>query len=392
LLAVTKPRPHENEDWAQGFNLTDMPEATLTNDNHVLIEVSAGGICGTDVGIFNSKESIKKEMMLAAELDPIIIGHEFAGRLVDVGNGALEFLAAKLNFPANSVFKNKLFNDYDVTAEMHITCGTCLQCKIGEKHVCKNTIIKGIHQHGAFTKYIAVPAENLVLIPRGKIPVEIMSFMDAIGNAVHTTSTIDKKDKTIAILGCGIQGLMATAISHKLGAKKIFVTDASHPNVGMTPEKLENSHFAMAKKFGADACFDMAIPENRHKFFEFVMDETDGIGVDGILEMSGNYRAYEDAFKILRAGGVFALLGLPSGDYKLDFARDIIFKGATVKGIIGRRIWQTWDLMTELLENGLSDTFVKNGFVTHKLNISEFEHAFEEIAAGNALKVLLLPE
>ena len=369
-----------------------MPEATLPDDNHVLIEVSAGGICGTDVGIFNSKESIKKEMMLAAELDPIIIGHEFAGRLVDVGNGALEFLAAKLNFPVNSVFKNKLFNDYDVTAEMHITCGTCLQCRIGEKHVCKNTIIKGIHQHGAFTKYIAVPAENLVLIPRGKIPMKIMSFMDAIGNAVHTTSTIDKKDKTIAILGCGIQGLMATAISHKLGAKRIFVTDASHPNVGMTPEKLENSHFAMAKKFGADTCFDMAIPENSQKFFEFVMDETDGIGVDGILEMSGNYKAYEDAFKVLRAGGVFALLGLPSGDYKLDFAKDIIFKGATVKGIIGRRIWETWDLMTELLENGLSDTFVKNGFVTHNLKISEFEHAFEEIAAGNALKVLLRPE
>lgn len=392
MLAVTKPKPHENEEWTQGFNVTDMPEATLPDDNHVLIEVSTGGICGTDVGIYNSKESIKREMMLAADIDPIIIGHEFAGRLVDVGNGALEFLGTKLNSPVNSDFKNKLFNDYDVTAEMHITCGNCLQCRIGEKHVCKNTIIKGIHEHGAFTKYITVPAENLVLIQRGKIPMEIMSFMDAFGNAVHTTSTINKKDKTIAILGCGIQGLMATAISHKLGAKKIFVTDASHPKVGMTPEKLEDSHFAMAKKFGADACFDMAIPDNRQKFFEFVMDETDGIGVDGILEMSGNYKAYEDAFKVLRAGGVFALLGLPSGDFQMDFARDIIFKGATVKGIIGRRIWETWDLMIELLESGLSDTFIDNGFVTHNLGISEVDHAFEEIAAGNALKVLLRPE
>ena len=392
MLAVTKPRPRENEEWIQGINITDMPEASLPDDNHVLIEVSTGGICGTDVGIYNSKKSIKKEMMLAVELDPIIIGHEFAGRLVDVGNSALDFLGAKLNYPVNSDLKNKLIDDYDVTAEMHITCGTCLQCRIGEKHVCKNTIIKGIHEHGAFTKYIAIPAENLVLIPRGKIPMEIMSFMDAIGNAVHTTSAIDVKDKTIAILGCGIQGLMATAISHKLGARKIFVTDASHPNVGMTPEKLEDSHFAMARKFGADACFDMAISDNRQNFLEFVMEETDGIGVDGILEMSGNYKAYEDAFKVLRAGGVFALLGLPSGDFQLDFARDIIFKGATVKGIIGRRIWETWDLMTELLESGLSDTFVYNGFVTHNLNISEFDRAFEEIAAGNALKVLLRPE
>ncbi len=392
MLAVTKPKPHENEEWSHGFNIIDMPETSLPDDDHVLIEVSTGGICGTDVGIYNSKESIKKEMMLAVDIDPIIIGHEFAGKLVEIGNGALEFLGSKFNSPLNSDFKNKIINEYDVTAEMHITCGTCLQCRIGEKHVCKNTIIKGIHEHGAFTKYIAIPVENLVLIPRGKIPMEIMSFMDAIGNAVHTTSTIDIKDKTIAILGCGIQGLMATAISHKLGAKKIFVTDASHPDAGMTPEKLEDSHFAMAKKFGADACFDMAIQDNRQKFFDFIMDETDGIGVDGVLEMSGNYRAYEDAFKVLRAGGVFALLGLPSGDFQMDFARDVIFKGATVKGIIGRKVWETWDLMTELLESGLSDTFMDNGFVTHDLGISEIDQAFKEIAAGNALKVLLRPE
>jgi len=392
LLAVTKPKPHESEEWSHGFNIIDMPETTLPDDDHVLIEVSTGGICGTDVGIYNSKESIKKEMMLAVDIDPIIIGHEFAGKLVEIGNGALEFLGSKFNSQVNSDFKNKLLNEYDVTAEMHITCGTCLQCRIGEKHVCKNTIIKGIHEHGAFTKYITIPVENLVLIQRGKIPMEIMSFMDAIGNAVHTTSVIDIKDKTIAILGCGIQGLMATAISHKLGAKKIFVTDASHPNAGMTPEKLEDSHFAMAKKFGADACFDMAIHDNRQKFFDFIMDETDGIGVDGVLEMSGNYRAYEDAFKVLRAGGVFALLGLPSGDFQMDFARDVIFKGATVKGIIGRRVWETWDLMTELLESGLSDTFMDNGFVTHKLGISEIDLALQEIAAGNALKVLLRPE
>ncbi|MCH7495428.1 MAG: alcohol dehydrogenase catalytic domain-containing protein [Candidatus Marinimicrobia bacterium] len=392
MLAVTKPKPETDKDWKTGFDVIDMPETILKDSGEVLIEVSAGAICGTDVGIYNSKDSIKKEMMLGAEVNPIIIGHEFAGKVVDLGEDALEFLSKKFNAPANSDFKNRIFNDYDATAEMHITCGSCLQCRIGEKHVCKNTLIKGIHLHGAFTKYISVPAENLVLLKRGEIPLDVISFMDAIGNAVHTTSTIDKKGKTIAILGCGIQGLMATAISHQLGAKKIIVTDASHPKTGMTNERLESTHFEMARKFGADACFDMAISENRENFFDFVMEETDGIGVDGVLEMSGNYKAYEDAFRVIRAGGIFALLGLPSGDFHLDFARDIIFKGVTVKGIIGRRIWETWDTMIDLLKNGLSDMFVDNGFVTHRLKISEFETAFTEIAAGNALKVLLKPE
>lgn len=391
MLAITKPKPSINKDWHKSFELTDMPEVTLSNDDDVIIEVAAGAICGTDVGIHISKDSLKEEM-LEAEVDPIIIGHEFAGSVVDVGKSALEFLSKKFNVPANSEFNNRILNDYHATAEMHLTCGTCLQCRIGEKHVCKNTLIKGIHKHGAFTKYVSVPAENLVLIPKGDIPLDIMSFMDAIGNAVHTASTIEKKDKTIAILGCGIQGLMATAISHQLGAKKIIVTDASHPDVGMTHERLEATHFEMARKFGADACFDMAIPENRQLFFDYVMEETDGVGADGVLEMSGNYKAYEDAFRVIRSGGIFALLGLPSGEFNLNFAKSIIFKGVTVKGIIGRRIWETWDIMIDLLKNGLSDTFMNNGLVTHKLNISEFEHAFSEIESGNALKVLLKPE
>ena len=391
MLAVTKPKPLLGKDWPKSFELTDMPEPTLRDDDEVIIEVTTGAICGTDVGIHVSKDSLKEEM-LEAEVDPIIIGHEFAGSIVDIGKSALEFLSKKFKAPADTDFKNQLINNYHVTAEMHITCGVCLQCRNGEKHVCNNTLIKGIHLHGAFTKYVSVPAENLVLVPKGEIPLDIMSFMDAIGNAVHTASTVEKKDKTIAILGCGIQGLMATAISHQLGAKKIFVTDASHPKVGMTHERLESTHFEMARKFGADACFDMAIPDNQQNFLDFVMEETDGIGVDGVLEMSGNYRAYEDAFRVIRSGGIFALLGLPSGEFNLNFAKSIIFKGVTVKGIIGRRIWETWDIMTDLLKNGLSDTFMNNGFVTHKLNISEFEHAFSEIESGNALKVLLKPE
>ena len=314
MLAVTKPKPSLDKDWPKSFQLTDMPEATLSNDLDVIIEVAAGAICGTDVGIYTSKDSLKEEM-LEAKVDPIIIGHEFAGSVVDVGKDALEFLSKKFNASANNDFKNQILNNYHATAEMHITCGSCLQCRIGEKHVCKNTLIKGIHMHGAFTKYVSVPAENLVLIPKGEIPLDIMSFMDAIGNAVHTASSMEKKDKTIAILGCGIQGLMATAISHQLGAKKIFVTDASHPDVGMTHERLESTHFDMARKFGADVCFDMAIPENRQLFLDYVMEETDGVGVDGVLEMSGNYRAYEDAFRVIRSGGIFALLGLPSGEY-----------------------------------------------------------------------------
>ncbi|WP_218060073.1 alcohol dehydrogenase catalytic domain-containing protein [Candidatus Kryptonium thompsonii] len=232
MKAVIKPTPHPQKDWEKGLILTEVPIPQITDPREVKIEILASAICGTDVGIYNSKQSLKDEM-LSNTTPYVIIGHEFAGKIVDAGDIARKHLAGLLIVKS---YEDKTLSDFIgkrntdelagdpdlikflnenfvVSAEMHITCGKCYQCRIGQKHVCQNTKIKGIHEDGAFTKYVKVPAENIVLFRNGELPVEIIAFMDAIGNAVHTAQSVNLMGQTVAILGCGVQGLMATAIA-----------------------------------------------------------------------------------------------------------------------------------------------------------------------------------
>ena len=287
-------------------------------------------------------------------------------------------------------FVEYLGENFISTAEMHITCGVCAQCKLGEYHVCTNTVIRGLHGDGAFAEYIVLPAENVLIFKNGEIPEEIIAFMDAIGNATHTVQSLSHiKGKTVAVLGVGVIGLMAVAIAKGAGAGKILVTDASHGE--NTHAKLEKRRFAMARMLGADECFDVSIPEEKKRFYKKAKAQNHGAGVDAVLEMSGSYYAYEDAFHVVRMGGELALLGLTSGTMPVDFARNVIFPGVTIHGVIGRRVWSTWSMMTALLKKGLAKRFVKSGFVTHQFPLSKFEEGFQAITSGDALKVLLRP-
>jgi threonine 3-dehydrogenase len=410
MKAIIKETPHPDREWKKGLALAEVPIPEITEPTEVKIEVIATAICGTDVGIYNSKQSLKDEM-ISNSAPYVVIGHEFAGRIVDAGEVARKHLAGLL-FERVSDDKtlidfvgrrnvDELAKDVDlisvlkenfiVSAEMHITCGRCHQCRLGQRHVCQNTKIKGIHEDGVFTRFVKVPAENVVLFKKGELPVEIIAFMDAIGNAVHTAQSVNLMGQTVAILGCGVQGLMATAIAKMSGASKIFVTDASKPGTGATHEKIVEKRFSMAKKFGADFCFDVAIPEEREKFIKTVKAETQGTGVDVVFEMSGNYKAYQDAFEVIRMGGTISLLGLPEGDVNIDFSKNVIFKGITIHGIIGRRVFETWEVMRSLLKSGLADKILEAGFVTHQLPLERFEEGFEAIRNGDGLKVILKP-
>jgi threonine 3-dehydrogenase len=410
MKAIIKETPHPDREWKKGLALAEVPIPEITEPTEVKIEVIATAICGTDVGIYNSKQSLKDEM-ISNSAPYVVIGHEFAGRIVDAGEVARKHLAGLL-FERVSDDKtlvdfvgrrnvDELAKDVDlisvlkenfiVSAEMHITCGRCHQCRLGQRHVCQNTKIKGIHEDGVFTRFVKVPAENVVLFKKGELPVEIIALMDAIGNAVHTAQSVNLMGQTVAILGCGVQGLMATAIAKMSGASKIFVTDASKPGTGATHEKIVEKRFSMAKKFGADFCFDVAIPEEREKFIKTVKSETQGTGVDVVFEMSGNYKAYQDAFEVIRMGGTISLLGLPEGDVNIDFSKNVIFKGITIHGIIGRRVFETWEVMRSLLKSGLADKILEAGFVTHQLPLERFEEGFEAIRNGDGLKVILKP-
>lgn len=408
MKAIVKPKPVEDREWPRGFQRIDKSEPKVEQSNDVIIEVFAGAICGTDVGIYYGKPSLRVEMAKAIS-DPVTIGHEFSGWIVDAGKKARLTLArlavdrAKQNPDLKKMVRRKpagtlasdpgfvswLEKNFFSTAEMHVTCGTCYQCRLGERHVCRNTIIKGVHDDGAWAKFVRVPAENIRLYFRREIPPEIISFMDALGNATHTVMSAPIKGRAVAVLGCGVQGLMAVAVAKYAGAKRIYVTDAS--NGEFTHEKLVSRRFALAREYGADHCFDVSLPDEREALRETVLRETDKTGVDAAFEMSGSYRAYEDAERILRMGGTFSLLGIPSGTTQVDFAKNIIFSGITVHGIIGRKVFQTWDQMEILLKAGLAKHLMKSGFVTHQIPMERYEEAFTAIRNGDAYKVLLKP-
>lgn len=409
MKAVIKQKPQINQVWQKGFQLVEREKPVVQNPDDVQFKVVAAGICGTDVGIYNSKDSLKNNMAKISETG-VTIGHEFCGRITDAGAKAKLKLAQQLinkskeykdikkfvkNRTATQVVKDKslikyLNENFIATAEMHITCGECAQCKLGDYHVCTKTVIRGLHGDGSYAEYIVLPVENVLIFKNREIPQEIVAFMDAIGNAAHTIQVLKSiKGKTVAVLGLGVIGLMSVAIAKGAGAKKILVTDASHGE--NTHEKLEALKFKMARSLGADMCFDVSNPEDKKEFYKIAKEQNHGAGVDAVLEMSGNYQAYEDAFNVVRMGGEIALLGLTSGTMPLDFSKHVIFPGITIHGVIGRRVWSTWDIMTTILKKGLAKRFMKAGFVTHQFPLVDYDKGFQAIINGDALKVLLRP-
>jgi threonine 3-dehydrogenase len=409
MKALVKPKPELSAPWPEGLRLIEKAVPRVRNAGDVLLKVTAAGICGTDVGIYHSKASLKTSMS-SLTTSEVTIGHEFCGRVASAGVRGKTLLADKIVVKAkhdavvrkfvrgrtaaaiarDPGFIGWLQENFIATAEMHITCGKCAQCKLGQFHVCTNTVIRGLHGDGAFAGDVVLPAQNILLFRNGEIPEEIVAFMDAIGNATHTVQSLSAiRGKSVAVLGVGVIGLMSVAIAKAAGAGKIYATDASHGE--NTSEKLHDHRFRLARQLGADACFDVSLPEEKKAFYERARKENHGAGVDAVLEMSGSYKAYEDGFRVLRMGGEMALLGLTNGTLPVDFAKNVIFPGVTIHGVIGRRVWSTWDLMTQMLTHGLAKRFVRSGFVTHQFPLDRFEEGFQAIASGDAVKVLLRP-
>jgi threonine 3-dehydrogenase len=406
MKAIVKRRPVPGEDWPEGLSLEEVPVPQVTHPEDVQLCVLAAGICGTDVGIWQSRDSLRESMARAAS-SRIVIGHEFCGTITDAGAHARVRTARILNQiarhdpfvreftaerPPDALAQDDSLIDFlgkhfYSSAEMHLTCGWCHQCSLGHRHVCQNTLIKGIHEDGTFAGFVVVPASNLVLFRRDELPMEVIAFMDALGNAVHSIQAVDVTGKSVVVLGSGVQGLMATAVARHSGASHIWVTDFSPPSAAAP----DLARFDLARRFGADACFNVAIPESRETLHALVMEETRGTGADAILEMSGSYGAYADAFQLVRMGGTIGLLGLPEGEYALDFARNVIFRGLTVRGIIGRRVFETWEVMRNLLRRGLAQELVESGFVSHLLPLEDYEIGMNAIRRREAVKVILRP-
>lgn len=375
----------------EGLRYVDNEPEPRPNPSEVKIRVIAAGICGTDYGIYYSpaRRGIQDEMLRhlgqdVSRFEPLVIGHEFCGEVVEVGEGVSRDLVR--------------VGDY-VTAEMHIACGYCHQCMTGRKHVCQNVKVKGVHQHGTFADYVVVPSENVINLERfgGKtmIPPRFAAFLDALGNAVHTVMEGEVSGKTVAILGCGTQGMMATAVARALGATRIYVTDFSTPGGHDTAHL--RKRFDVAREMGADFCFDTNetnSPGQRGELYQRVLDEHGG-GVDVILEMSGSAPAYDDAGRLVKNGGQIMLLGIPSRPLpQFDVGNYIVWKGVTMRGIFGRRMFETWYTMLDLLaadKSGLKAKLEKI-ISPRPILLEDFEAGFELMRSQEAVKVLLTPD
>ncbi len=315
----------------------------------VLVRVKTASICGTDLHIYGwdrwSQGRIKP---------PLTLGHEFCGVVEREGE---EVTAVKVG-------------DL-VSAEMHVNCGHCHQCRVGEAHICQNLRIIGIDQDGAFAEFVKIPASNIWKLDPA-IPEHYGAILDPLGNAVHTVLAGPIAGQTVLVTGCGPIGLMSIAVAKACGSSTVFATE--------TNEKRR----AMAKKMGADVVLNPAAEDAVAR----ILAETSGTGVDALLEMSGNPTAIQQGFKALRAGGRASLLGIPTENVPLDLVNDVIFKGATVQGIYGRRMYGTWVQMTALLKAGRLNLEPLFG---EREPLEKFENAFAKLQGGLAGKILLYP-
>ena len=315
----------------------------------VLVRVKTASICGTDLHIYGWDRWSQGRIR-----PPLTLGHEFCGVVEFVGE---EVTAVKAG-------------DF-VSAEMHVNCGHCRQCRLGEAHICQNLRIIGIDQDGAFAEFVKIPASNIWKLDAA-IPEHYGAILDPLGNAVHTVLAGPIAGQTVLVTGCGPIGLMSIAVAKACGSSTVFATETN-----------ENRR-AMAKKMGADVVLNPAAEDAVGK----ILAETNGTGVDALLEMSGNPTAIQQGFKALRAGGRASLLGIPTENVPLDLVNDVIFKGATVQGIYGRRMYGTWVQMTALLKAGRLNLEPLFG---EREPLEKFENAFAKLQGGLAGKILLFP-
>jgi threonine 3-dehydrogenase len=320
-------------------------EKPRVGHNDVLIKVKRSAICGTDIHIFKWDEWAQATIPV-----PMAVGHEFSGEIVDMG------------------IEVKGFEVGDrVSAEGHITCGVCRNCRAGRRHLCMNTVGVGVNRPGAFAEYLAVPAFNAFKLPDA-ITDDMASILDPLGNATHTALSFDLVGEDVLITGAGPIGIMAVAIARYAGARHVVITDVN------------DYRLDLARKMGATRAINVTTTTIDATMKELGMVE----GFDVGMEMSGNPQAFRDMLRTMHHGGKVAILGIPPGDMAIDW-NDVIFKGLILKGVYGREMFETWYKMSSMLQSGLD----MEPIITHHFDIDEFQPAFELMESGQSGKVIL---
>jgi threonine 3-dehydrogenase len=328
----------------RGIWLKDIEEPSIGH-NDVLIKVRRTAICGTDIHIYQWDDWASKTIPV-----PIAVGHEFSGEVVECG------------------VEVKGFEPGDrVSAEGHVTCGVCRNCRAGRRHLCMNTVGVGVNRAGAFADYIAVPAFNVFKLSAA-ISDDMASILDPLGNATHTALSFDLVGEDVLITGAGPIGIMAVAIARYAGARHIVITDVNDYRLGL------------ARKMGASIALNVSSGSIDQTMKDLGMEE----GFDVGMEMSGNPSAIGDMLRTMHHGGNVALLGIPPAETAIDW-NQVIFKGLTMKGIYGREMFETWYKMSSMLQSGLNIEPV----ITHRFALADYQQAFDLMESGQSGKIIL---
>ncbi|MFT6181817.1 MAG: threonine 3-dehydrogenase [Akkermansiaceae bacterium] len=329
---------------APGLTLTDIEQPT-PGRRDVLIQIDRTGICGTDLHIYNWDSWAQKTIPV-----PLVIGHEFVGRIVELGKD-VDFLKV---------------GDL-ISGEGHLICGRCRNCLAGRRHYCKDTRGVGVTSPGAFAEFMVLPAANVwKLAP--EISKDSAAIFDPFGNATHTALAFPLLGEDVLITGAGPIGCMAAAIAKHAGARHVVVTD------------LNSKRLALAEKLGATRT--VVVTQETLPAVQKDLGMTEGFDVG--LEMSGNKYAFNDLIANMRHGGQIALLGIPEPGIGIDW-NQVIFNSLTIKGIYGRQMYDTWYQMTSMIQSGLEIEAI----ITHRFDFKDFEQGFTAMNEGSCGKVIL---
>ncbi len=339
MVAVVKTEP----DRGAELKNVNIPEPSSTE---ILVEVKNTSICGSDYHIYSWNKWAQNNIEI-----PHIMGHELAGEVVDMGDRVTRFEEG----------------DY-ISAETHINCQECYQCRTDREHICQNMKILGVHTDGVFAEY-AVVEERLASKNPPEIPQPLASLQEPLGNAIDSIRAGSVEGKNILITGAGPAGLMSIAVARAFGAATITVTEPM------------DYRQELALEVGADHAIS---PEK--DVSGLVDDITDGDGVDFVAEMSGVEDAIRQGLKQLTEGGKMAILGLPEGEVTLNLTDDVIFKGVEIEGITGRKMYETWYIARRLLRNNLLDL---EKVVTHKFPLEEYDKGMKLMEEGRCGKIVL---
>lgn len=334
MLAVIKEKP------VSGIKIKNLP-VPKPKKGELLIKVKLCSICGTDIGIYDWNSWAKGHIT-----PPIVIGHEVVGEVLEI-NGE-DHHGIKIGDM--------------VSSETHIFCGYCYQCKIGNKHICENMELFGIGRDGGFAEYATIPIRTCWKNDKS-IPLSWMSTQEPLGNAVHVVTKAVVAGKSVLVMGLGPTGLCASSVAKAYGAKLV---------IGVNRGSYRRN---LGKKMGCDAVYEK-VPLKLYDSFDIVLD------------MSGNNIAIEDGFKAVRLCGKFIAFGIPKQDISLNWGKYLINKELTIESVFGRKIWETWYQVSDLLR---SKKVNLDKIITHKFKLSEFEEAMKIMKSGNAGKILLKP-